>query len=453
MTACDRALDYAKTKEIDECEVISAKRRIITVRITDSQIAETKESLEESLGIRLIHHKRISSSQTTIMENYKNAIDQALELSNYSKPKPFWKSLPSNLKQNVSFDSIFDSKIAEITGSEASEISQTMIDATLNPKINSITGSLNIVSENFLISNTNGLRKNENATYISGTINADSNVGNFPVSGIGQDCCRTLQKFDPEKIGEDALKMCVNSINPQRCEFETCSIIFEPYSVGEILAFVLASNFNLKTYAEKRSCFSEKIGAKISTHDFSLVDDPHASEGIGSKNFDDEGVPTTILPLVEKGIFKNVYSDSYNAYKEDMGQSGNALRPGSPMGRSTDPIPIPAPHNLKIKSGGMSENEIIKDTKKGILVGRLWYTYAVNPIKGDFSCTARSGVRIIENGEIKKPGKSVRIVHNISTMLQNISAIGNNIRNVLQWASLPSICPSLKVEDIKIVPI
>ena len=155
----------------------------------------------------------------------------------------------------------------------------------------------------------------------------------------------------------------------------------------------------------------------------------------------------------EKGVFKNVYSDSYNAFKEDGEQYGNASRPGSPMGRSTEPIPIPSPHNLRIKSGKVSQDDIIKDTKKGILVGRLWYTYAINPIKGDFSCTARSGIRIIEDGEIRMPGKSVRIVHNISRMLTNISAIGNNVRNVLQWASLPSICPSLKVENIKVLAI
>ncbi len=453
MTACDRAIDFAKTKGIDECEVVSVKRKVTTVRITDSQIAETKENLEQSMGFRIIHQKRISSSQTYIPENFKNSIEQAIELLNFTKPKPFWKSLPSKFKQNTPLEGVFDKKLAEITGSEATEIAQTMIDSALNPKIFSITGSLNIISENFLVSNTNSLRLEENATYISGTINADSNTGNFPVSGFGQTCCRTLQKFTPEKIGEEARDMCVSSINPQRCEFETCSVIFEPYSVGEILVFVLSSNFNLKTYAEKRSCFFEKIGEDISVKDFCLLDDPHAPEGIRSKTFDDEGVPTKITPLVEKGVFKNVYSDSYNAFKEDGEQYGNASRPGSPMGRSTEPIPIPSPHNLRIKSGKVSQDDIIKDTKKGILVGRLWYTYAINPIKGDFSCTARSGIRIIEDGEIRMPGKSVRIVHNISRMLTNISAIGNNVRNVLQWASLPSICPSLKVENIKVLAI
>ena len=74
----------------------------------------------------------------------------------------------------------------------------------------------------------------------------------------------------------------------------------------------------------------------------------------------------------------------------------------------------------------------------------------MNPIKGDFSCTARSGIRIIENGQIKNPGKSVRIIHNLPKLLQNISGVGNNEKNVLQWASLPSFAPSIKVEKIKV---
>ena len=126
---------------------------------------------------------------------------------------------------------------------------------------------------------------------------------------------------------------------------------------------------------------------------------------------------------------------------------------GSPMGRSSEPIAISAPHNLKIDPGKSSQEDMVKDTKHGILVGRLWYTYAVNPIKGDFSCTARSGVRVIENGEIISPGKSVRIIHNLPVMLKNISEIGNNQQNVIQWASLPSITPSIKAEKIKVTSI
>ena len=120
------------------------------------------------------------------------------------------------------------------------------------------------------------------------------------------------------------------------------------------------------------------------------------------------------------------------------------------MGKNAEPIPMSAPHNITVISGNQSREEMIRETKHGLLIGRLWYTYAVNPIKGDFSCTARSGIRIIENGKIKGPGKSVRIIHNLPTMLKNISAVGNDQRNVIQWASLPSITPSIKAENISV---
>ena len=48
------------------------------------------------------------------------------------------------------------------------------------------------------------------------------------------------------------------------------------------------------------------------------------------------------------------------------------------------------------------------------------------------------------------PGKSVRIVHNLPKLLNNISDIGNDQSQVIQWASLPSITPSIKVENIAV---
>ena len=453
MSACEKALTFAKNLNIDECESIYSQKKIITVRITDSEIAEVKQNEKKSIGVRIIDKKRISSAQTTIFDEIPKMVEQAIATSKLSKPKDYWKGLPYELKKNGSAQELYDKKLATISGKEACEISQQMIDSTSDSKVSSITGSLNIVSETIEIQNSNGLSCSDQATYISGTINADSVEGTSPVSGIGQACGRTLEGFSPESVGIDAKEMCVNSINPKNCETGEYSIIFDPYSVGELLAFVFAANFNLKTYSEKRSCFSEKLEKKIAVDYFSLIDDPHYKNGVGSKIFDDEGVATKTSYLIEKGVFKNTYSDLFHSFKENQENSGNASRPGSPMGRSSEPIPFPAPHNLRIVGNSIPKDEIIKETKKGLIVGRLWYTYAVNPIKGDFSCTARSGIQIIEDGEIKNAGKSVRIVHNLPVMLQNISAIADDEKNVLQWASLPSIAPSIKAEKINVIPI
>ena len=451
MSACEAVLTKAKALHVDECEAFFAERKIITVRITDSEIAEIKQNMERSLAIRIIHEKKIGSAKTSNVEK-NDIVESALKSTSLVKPKNYWKSLPKN-SRFVTLQNVYDNNLENISAIQASDMAQTMINSAMNQKISSISGSLNIVFEKIEISNSNSLNCSDKATYIVGTINTDSNYGNSPVSGIGSASSRTMKGFDAERVGVEAAEMCMGSINPERCESDTYSVIFEPYAIGEMLAFVFSSNFNLKVYSEKRSCFAEKLGKKIAKENFSLFDDPHYPEGIGSKPFDDEGVPTMPRPLIDSGVFVNVFSDSFYAFKEGMESSGNASRTGTPMGRSAQPIPFPSPHNLRIKGNEISKEEMIKNTRKGLLVGRLWYTYAVNPERGDFSCTARSGIRIIENGTIKNPGKSVRIVHNLPVLLQNISAIGDDVKNILNWHSLPAITPSVEVEGIKIASI
>jgi PmbA protein len=449
LSALEKALSNAKKLKVDECEITSVKKKIITVRITDSEIVEIKQNFDQSFGIRLIHDKKIASLQTTNEEEIEQTMMKALKASSNLKSREFWEGLPYKT-EHVQLEGTFDEKLEQISGSECMDIAQNMINSANNDKVNTITGSLHIVSEKFELMNSNGLDFSDKATYISGIINAESEIGETPVSGIGHACGRTFSNFSPEQIGKNAKTMCVESINPQKIDSDAYSIIFEPYSVGELLAFVVAANFNFKTFREKKSCFSNSYEKEIAVKELNLVDDPHMPEGIGTKSVDDEGINTKKQNLIENGIFKNTFSNLFDSYKEESQSTGNAARPGSPMGRSSEPIPISSPHNLKIISGDYSQEEMIKETKHGLLVGRLWYTYAVNPIKGDFSCTARSGIRIIENGEIIGPGKSVRIIHSLPNMLKNISAIGNNQRNVIQWASLPSITPSLKAENIAV---
>ncbi|MGI0059163.1 MAG: TldD/PmbA family protein, partial [Nitrosotalea sp.] len=343
-------------------------------------------------------------------------------------------------------------RLDNMSGSAAADMANEMINASTHKDIIRISGSLNIVSEKFHVTNTNGVDYTDDATFISGTINTESQTGGLPVSGIGASCARTLDSFSAYTIGNDSREMCVESINPKKIEQDSYDIIFEPYAFGELLAFVFSANFGLKTYSEKRSCFADKMGENISSENFTLSDDPHSPDGIGSKSFDDEGTPTAPQFFIKSGVLSGLYSDSFEAFKNGKSSSGNAARPGSPMGRQAMSIPVPLSHNIKVTSGDFTKDEIVKNTKKGILVGRLWYTYPVNPEQGDFSCTARSGIKIIENG-VASPAKSVRIVHNLKMLLQNISAIGNDSKNILQWGSIPAITPTVRADSIQVSPL
>ncbi len=451
MSLCDDISNKAKTLQLDEFEVVLIQKKITTARITDSEISEIKQNYDKSIALRIIHNKKILSARMK-NEDPENIFENALQMKAYVTPKKFWRSLPYPTKI-TKLEKTWDKTLDDISSDKVIDMANAMINSTLHEKIKSVSGSLNIVSEYFQIANSNDLNYSDKATYISGTINADSDNGSNPTSGIGFMSSRTMDSFSTDEIGKSAKEMCMDSINPTKCDSGQYSIILEPYALGELLAFVFSYNFNLKTYYDKRSCFADKLGYEIASKDFSLMDDPHSPDGIGSKPFDDEGTLTSPRYLIESGKFTNVFSDCFNAFKEGVDSSGNASRQGSPMGRDAQPVPIPSTHNLKVIPGKTTKDEVIKDTKNGILVGRLWYTYPVNPERGDFSCTARSGIRIIKDGKITAPSKPVRIIHNLQLLLRNISAICNDSRNVLQWNALPCICPTIRVDAVNITSI
>lgn len=450
MSYCDDILKRSKELHLDECEAVHVQRNITTVRITDSEIAEAKHSQDESVAIRVIDKKKIISARSPAGQ--EGLLDRALETRSFARPRTFWKALPPPSKK-ITLDKVHDPRLEWVSETSAIDIANEMINSSRHGQITRISGSLNIVSERFHVMNTSGLDCADKSTFIAGTINTESESGSVPVSGIGAASSRTIGSFSAQKIGRDASEMCVSSINPRKVEPDSYQIIFEPYAFGDLLSFVFSANFGLKTYSEKRSCFSGRLGDAISSGDLTVMDDPHAPEGIGSKPFDDEGTTTRPRPLVKSGVFSGLFSDSFEAFKNGTSSSGNAARPGLPIGRSAQPLTVPLPHNLRVMDGSATRDEMIRETKKGIIVGRLWYTYPINPEQGDFSCTARSGIRIIENGSITGPGRPVRIVHNLKSLLMGISLVGNDSRNVLQWHSLPSITPTVMAGGIRATPL
>ncbi|MFQ5970182.1 MAG: TldD/PmbA family protein [Nitrososphaerales archaeon] len=453
---CKKVVNIARKLGADEAESFLVDREITTIRIADAQIAEAKGTKEHGLALRIVKSKSIGAASTSLMddEHLASSASDAISAAKLMESKSEWKSLPKP-SRITPVDGCYDERLRRFSIEQCVDVALEMLDSALQfNKVTSVSGSLHVVKEHVYLVNSNGINLKDNGTYIIGNINADAKaIDDGIVSGVGFGAARSLDSFNAESVGNRAGDMATRSLDAKKCEEGTYSTIFEPYAIGELLSFVFADNFNAKLYQDKRSCLYGKLGKQIAVERFTLQDDPRASDCLGSKPFDDEGVPTQTRNLIEDGTFKKIIYDTFYAAKDNVESTGNAIREGYPVGRSADPIPFPSMHNIVIKSGDYSKEEIIKDTKNGLLVGRLWYTYPVNPEKGDFSCTARSGIFVIKDGEIVGASKMVRIIDNLQRLLMNISAVGKDKMHVLQWHALPSLAPSLRVDGIKAIPV
>ena len=94
MSACEKAIAHSKNIHIDECEAVFVEKNIITIRITDSEIAEVKQNQEQNLGIRLIHENKIATGQTRKIDNIEGFIKNISDYSSSLKSRGFWKGLP-----------------------------------------------------------------------------------------------------------------------------------------------------------------------------------------------------------------------------------------------------------------------------------------------------------------------------------------------------------------------
>ena len=85
---------------------------------------------------------------------------------------------------------------------------------------------------------------------------------------------------------------------------------------------------------ERRSTFLlDSQGAQIASPLLTVTDDALLPRRLGSRPFDDEGVPSRVNTVFERGVFRGFLFDTYTARKTGHESTGNCRRSvGGPAG-------------------------------------------------------------------------------------------------------------------------
>ncbi|WP_456321235.1 metallopeptidase TldD-related protein, partial [Palaeococcus sp. (in: euryarchaeotes)] len=112
---------------------------------------------------------------------------------------------------------------------------------------------------------------------------------------------------------------------------------------------------------------------------------------------------------------------------------------------------MPRAWNIHVKPGDYSKEELFSEVKRGIYITNVWYTRFQNYVKGDFSTIPRDGAFLIENGEITKPIRNIRVSDNMQHILEGINALGKELYHIHWWeVDTPVFTPYVLVKDVGI---
>ncbi len=437
-----KIIDYVlKESKADQTEIVIFDFDSALTRYANNYIHQNVQEANTGVHIRVALGKRIGSSYTNSIDfqRIKETLHWAETIARFQVDNPYFDSLPAIKPTAYKRLIHFDKKTAQMSPDKRAEIVKMIISVA---RENNLTcyGSVSNGTTTIAIGNSQGVfAYDQGSDIFCNIVMATENS-----TGYVQGGAKSLIDMDFKKMAKLAAEKALKSRNPVELTPGKYTTIFEPLAVSDLISYLAYYAFNGKAYEEKRSFLCGKLSTKIVDERITIVDDPFYRKGFITP-FDFEGIPKRRLVLIEKGVAKNVVYDSLTAAMAKKKSTGHALMYPNPFG--------PVPLHLVMKGGDSSLGEMIKTTKKGILITRLHYTNVIDPYKLVFTGMTRDGTFLIEDGQIIHGIKNLRFTENIFEALNRVEAISRNTFFIADepgyGARMPRgmVVPALKIKD------
>ncbi|MGE3062148.1 MAG: TldD/PmbA family protein [bacterium] len=400
-----------KASDADMTTVSIAGEREALTRFSNNEITQNVDSLRYTFTIRCVYKDKVGVVSGTSLEskNIKKFLENAKQIAlNQKTGKKVYPLLPP---QQYTATKGYDKTMEDVSPQAKADLVKSAVKLCAKEKM-SAAGIMSNSIVVYAVANSAGLfamHENSNATF---SITAQTKNS----SGWSEDSQTSIKKLNVIHDAEIAVKKAKLSKNPQSLEAGKYTVILEPSAVADILSFLSYTVFNGLRYAEGRTCLSGKMGERVADAKINLYDDPFI-DGIGGIPFDMEGYPRKKLALIKNGVFHEIPTDRKVGEMLKMENNGHSLGADDEYG--------PLPLNLHLETGKSSVEDMIKSTKKGILVTQFHYVNILDPMKTIITGMTRNGIFLVENGRVKNGLKNLRFTQSIMDALMNTEMIGN----------------------------
>jgi predicted Zn-dependent protease len=242
-------------------------------------------------------------------------------------------------------------------------------------------------------------------------------------------------QIDTATLSARAADKCLRSANPVAIEPGRWTVILEPQATSDLFAPVM--NFMARLMAENgagpfagsqgRAKFGERVLDPRLTLSANPMD-PDAPFIPFELGTGDAYAPTA---WIENGILR--------ALEYDRGYAVAEL--GLPRA-------LPNSGAFRLAGGSTSMDDMIHDTRRGLLITRFDNIDIVNYDSLVMTGYTRDGVWLIENGAITKAAKNFRFTESPLFALNNVEQVGPTVRVFRPGA--PTMAPALKVRDFSL---
>lgn len=282
----------------------------------------------------------------------------------------------------------------------------------------SLAGSCAVGEDELAVVNSAGV-----ACYAASTLTGAKLVTMYrKLSGFSSRVERQVSRLNLEALLETSLGQCLHRQAPITLPLGTYEVILEPEAVAELLMWLGSIAFGAKSFHEKSSCISGRIGEQVMDKRITILDDGAHPDGLRML-FDFEGVPKRRVPLINRGTAAGLVYDTTYGHLYGQASTGHGLPP--------DDVEGPQPLHMFLEPGTASRDELIRGCERGVLIPRFHYVNGLlNPPEALMTGLTREGAWLIERGRRKAPVTTLRFTHSLLDALRHVVAISKERHRV-----------------------
>jgi predicted Zn-dependent protease len=337
------------------------------------------------------------------------------------------------------------SRLAELAGSEAGLRALGLI----------LGGDVSVLQERVaIVSSRLPEVQTDESTLITAFVTAM--VEARDAKGSGWSTGTRLDHFTDE-AGVEAAQNAIAAMDGRRVPSGEYTVIFGQQPVADLVNNLIAPSCTAGAFYASSTPFLGRLGQRVAVAALSIYDDGALPGLMGAKGLTCEGLPTGRTDLIRDGVLVGCLSNWYEtqrllgdpALQAKLGAIGaaagaalvprNGFRFAEGGGRQFDTPPGVAASNVVVEGRpAVAREELIRDVRDGLYIGRIWYTYPINGLRaGDFTCTVVGDSYIIRDGRVAGPLRpnTVRINDNIGRLLNEITGITKDAKGTIVWAA------------------
>jgi predicted Zn-dependent protease len=402
----EKALSFSKA---DACEINLSGSNSGNIRYARNTVSTAGYRSTQSLAVQSSFGKKVGTATIDEFDDasLEKVVRRAEELAQLSPENP--EFMPPLGPQEYDEAITFKEATANVTPEYRAEVANSSIVPAAAKDV-SAAAFLDDSAQFSAMINSNGLFAYNQSTDVDFTVTMRTNDGTG--SGWVTRDYNDISKFDADEASKVAIDKAVMSREARAIEPGKYTVILEPAASIGLLRNMFRS-FDARSADEGRSFMSAKdggtkLGQKIVDERVNIWSDP-LNPDVPTSTWNGAGQPLKKTSWIENGVVKNL---AYSRYWAEQ--------------KGVDPVPFPS--NGIMEGGDESLEDMIKGTKKGILVTRFWYIRSVDPQTLLYTGLTRDGTFYIENGQIKFPVKNFRFNESPIIMLNNLESLGQQVR-------------------------